>query len=266
MHGPSQEKSNHFKVTCLSLVALLFFLALVKLSEFKILLTGRLYRAADSRNFSHPWLTVHAKVKHPRGTIFTCVTDRFYYLKHFLYMYTGEGYDVKVFQGSQVTLNRRRLTVHWCRLWVLLNEEFRLGPVIYIDADTKVNLTQLNIAVKNYRHFDGLIITNGTPRKQHEIRTNWFVAPNLSFPRTRALLRKWSLVARNTPLQDQRVLNDLYPSCKEEEGLLCFNFNYFVNSTHCGSHSRPRYQCMMNMIHMNEKVPVYQRSTSTRLI
>ena len=239
-------------------------ISLVLSSVSQVLFKRR--EARSSLNPAHPWLAVHTQEINPIGTIFTCVTDHFYYLKHFLYMYVGEGYDIKVFRGDQVLLNGMKLTVHWCRVWVLLNEQFRPGPIIYIDADTRLNLNQLKTVLKKFRKYDGLIMTNGSTRGgRHEIRTNWFIVPNLFLPRTWNVLQKWSTFAKNTPLQDQRVLNNIFPACRMNKGLLCFQFEHIINSTHCGSHSRPRYKCMKDMIHREERIPVYQRSTSTRL-
>ncbi|CAN8062105.1 unnamed protein product [Agarophyton chilense] len=198
----------------------------------------------------------------PRGTIFTCVSPSFYYMKHFLYVYAGLGYNVRVYEAESVTLHGRKLPIHWCRV-LLLAKGYNIGPppLIYSDADTRVNVTELENWVSPYLHYDGLIIMNGTVDRPHEIRTNWFVLPVPVGHRTTTIIQDWASHAKDVGLQDQFVINELYPRCDDNIGLLCRHYEKVgVTSWHCGSHNRSRPSCMHDTIHLAEKIPKYMKS------
>lgn len=215
----------------------------------------------DQEEDQHVRLALQSNVPNSRGTIFTCVSPGFYYAKHFLYNYVEEGFNVKVYHADRVPLNGAQLPVHWCRVYIM--QKLNVGPVpwIYSDADTKVDVRQLKEFLPKHRNYDGFLMMNGTERRIHELRTNWFVLPSPHAPRTRAIVNAWASNAQDIDFQDQAVINNLYTRCRRGKGLQCWHYvEGPVQSKHCGSHVRPRWSCMQDMIHDNEKIKKYIKS------
>lgn len=256
------------------LLALIIILLSAILAVFSIF-SHALYVMRYSRPVSNSWKNLSFDVPLPvrtlidipvpnsRGTIFTCVSPNFYYVKHFLYIYTLQGYNVHVFVANSIPLNGQVLPVHWCRVY-LLYHQMPIGPppLIYSDSDTRVNLTELERWIPPHRHFDGIIIMNGTVHvPMHNIRTNWFVLPKPRGSRTRRVISLWATNARNVGLQDQFVINELYKRCEEKDGLLCRHYKEGgITSWHCNSHNINRAACMHDVLHLKERIPTYIRS------
>lgn len=206
-------------------------------------------------------LAISIRAPRSRGTVFTCVSPDFYYVKHFLYNYVSEGFDVKVYHADRVPLNGQNLPIHWCRVHVLQNFDVGLPPWIYSDADTRLNLTQVSSFLEMRKTYDGFIFGNGTERRIHEIRTDWFLIPNPDGKRTRAIINNWVSAAKDVPYQDQGVLNSLYPICRPFKGMTCKHYRRGpIRSMHCGSHNHSRAACMQDIIHKGEDIGKYKKS------
>lgn len=260
------KRSTHI-LLLLTIIALSATLAVLSIFSPSVQLMTRLSsrsRQSLSIDTYRPIRTlIDIQVPDPRGTIFTCASPKFYYVKHFLYMYTLQNYNVRIFVADSVPLNGLMLPIHWCRVY-LLYHQIPIGPppLIYSDADTRVNLTELQRWMTPHMHFDGIIIMNGTVHVPvHDIRTNWFVLPKPRGTRTRRVISLWASNARDVGLQDQFVSNQLYKRCEEEDGLLCRHYKEVgVTSWHCNSHNLTRAACMRRVLHLDEDIPIYMRS------
>lgn len=207
-------------------------------------------------------LAVDIEAPNSNGTIFTCVSPGFHYAKHFLYMYYLSGFDVKIYDADYVFLNAKVLPVHWCRVSVLKNFNIGRPPWIYIDADTKMDTNALRGVMNEINSYDGLVIANGTERRDHELRTNWFVFPQPRGRRSRKIIETWASNAEYISLQDQAVLTKVYDKCDKGKGVWCWHYTEGpIGSEHCGSHNKKRADCMKDMIHGEEKVDRYRKST-----